>query len=325
MRLLLCFCLAWLCLYHPATAQSRNPVPILLDTDMGPDYDDVGALAVLHALADRGEARPLAVIACNRHPLVVPTIDLLNTWFGRADLPTGAPRQPEAVSDGAWQQWPEQLVARYPHRYRSTAEAPDAVATYRQILARQPDRSVTLVTIGFLTNLAQLLDSRPDRYSRLTGRELVARKVKQLVAMAGAFPSGREFNVYKDSVAAERALAGWPTPIVFSGFEIGKQIKTGLRLLADSTLTGPVKETYALCMAKSNEDRAGRMSWDQTAVLVGVRGHAPYFGLKRGRIVIRGGRNEWQDDPDGPHAYLVSAMPVEAVTEVIERMMMHRR
>lgn len=34
----------------------QQPKRIILDTDIGPDYDDVGAMAILHALADKGEA-----------------------------------------------------------------------------------------------------------------------------------------------------------------------------------------------------------------------------------------------------------------------------
>ena len=45
--------------------KTKQPVPVILDTDIGPDYDDVGAMAVLHALADAGEARPLAVMSSN--------------------------------------------------------------------------------------------------------------------------------------------------------------------------------------------------------------------------------------------------------------------
>ncbi|RRB04831.1 nucleoside hydrolase [Larkinella rosea] len=308
-----------------STAQKspEKPVSIILDTDIGPDYDDVGAMAVLHALADKGEARPLAVIASNQHELVVPTIDVLNTYFGRPNLPTGVTKGPGVV-DPAWQKWPEMLVATYPHKIRSSNEAPDAVAVYRQILAKQPNGSVTIVTVGFLSNIANLLDSKPDRYSKLDGKALVKQKVKELVSMAGAFPKGREFNVYKDSVASEKAFANWPTPVIFSGFEIGKQIKTGPRLVANQDLKSPVKDVFALCMPKAKQDNDGRMSWDQTAVLVAIRGVEPYYGLKRGRFVINGGSNSWQDDPNGSHYYLTEKMPVAQVTEEIESLMMHQ-
>ncbi|GAB3926552.1 nucleoside hydrolase [Larkinella terrae] len=308
-----------------STAQQRpkKTVSIILDTDIGPDYDDVGAMAVLHALADKGEARPLAVIASNKHELVVPTIDVLNTYFGRPNLPTGVTKGPGVV-DPAWQKWPEMLVATYPHKIQSSNDAPDAVTTYRRILAKQPNGSVTIVTVGFLSNMANLLDSKPDQYSKLDGKALVKQKVKELVSMAGAFPKGREFNVYKDSVASEKAFANWPTPVIFSGFEIGKQIKTGPRLVANQALKSPVKDVFALCMPKAKQDNDGRMSWDQTAVLVAIRGVEPYYGLKRGRFVINGGNNSWQDDPNGTHYYLTEKMPVAQVTEEIETLMMHQ-
>ncbi|MCE7043643.1 nucleoside hydrolase [Dyadobacter sp. CY312] len=300
---------------------NRQSVAVILDTDIGPDYDDVGAMAVLHALADRGEVRPLAVISSNKNELVVPSIDVINTWFGRAELPTGAPKG-AGPGYGASQKWPEMLVEKYPHKIKNTSDAPDAVETYRKILASQPDRSVTIVTIGFLTNLKNLLESEPDKISPLPGAELVKRKVKELVSMAGAFPEGREYNVLTDSVASEKVFANWPTQIILSGFEIGKQIKTGAKVIVNERLDSPVKDVYALAMPKSKEDADGRMSWDQTAVLVAVRGAQPYFGMKRGKIIVEGGSNKWQDDSMGPHAYLTEAMPISQITALIEGLMM---
>lgn len=298
----------------------RQAVPIILDTDIGPDYDDVGAMAVLHALADRGEAKPLAVISSNKNELTVPTIEILNTYFGRPTLPVAAPKG-TAPDFGATQKWPEMLMAKYPHKIAKSSDAPDAVETYRKILSKQPDQSVTIVTIGFLTNLAKLLESEPDQISPLSGEILVRRKVKQLVSMAGMFPQGREYNVLVDSVASQKVFSSWPTQIVLSGFEIGNKIKTGLRIVANDKLTGPVKDVFAMAMPLSKGDAEGRMSWDQTAVLVAIRGNLPYFGLKRGRIIVEGGNNKWQDDPMGQHAYLTELMPVPQVTMLIEALM----
>ncbi|TDE11763.1 nucleoside hydrolase [Dyadobacter psychrotolerans] len=319
-RLTILFYLFTLSLLHAQTS-NRQPAAIILDTDIGPDYDDVGAMAVMHALADRGEVRPLAVISSNKNELVVPTIEIINTWFGRPELPTGAPKGVGA-SNGASQKWPEMLVEKYPHKIAKTSDAPDAIETYRRVLSTQPDQSVTIVTVGFLTNLSNLLDSKPDKISLLSGTDLVKRKVKQLVSMAGAFPQGREYNVLVDSVASEKVFSKWPTPIIFSGFEIGKEIKTGLKVIVNEKLDSPVKDVYAWAMPKSKDDAQGRMSWDQTAVLVAVRGVMPYFSLKRGRIIIEGGNNKWADDPMGPHAYLTEAMPFSQVTALIEGLMM---
>ncbi len=45
-----------------AGVSSPSPISIICDTDMDTDVDDVGALAVLHALADLNEVRLLAVM-----------------------------------------------------------------------------------------------------------------------------------------------------------------------------------------------------------------------------------------------------------------------
>ena len=76
-----------LLLNFSSTAQS---VKLIFDTDMESDVDDVGALATLHALADNGEVDILATIVCSLNPWAVPTVDALNTYFNRPDLPIAA-------------------------------------------------------------------------------------------------------------------------------------------------------------------------------------------------------------------------------------------
>jgi len=305
--------------------REQEPVKIILDTDISPDYDDVGAMAVLHALADSGYAEPLAVVSSNAFELTVPVIEVINTYYGRKDLPTGAPKGENAPRMNAPQKWPELLVEKYPHTLNSAADAPDAVTTYRKVLAGQPDTSVTIVTVGFLTNLAGLLNSEGDEISPLDGRELVNRKVKRLVSMAGKFPEGREFNVLIDSTASEIVFNNWPTEIIFSGFEIGQKVITGYPLSQAEDIDSPIKTAYVKALPYWKSDSLGRNSWDQTAVLVAIKGTDPYYSLKRGRFITRGGNNGWEDDPNGPHAYLVEKMPVEQVTAIIENLMHYQK
>ena len=258
-----------------ACAPKEPPVSLIFDTDMAPDYDDVGALAVLHALADSGEARILATVSSNRLETTVPCIDVINTYFGREEIPLGAPKG-EAVSQDTWHKglrWTSELPARFPHRTGSASQAEDAVAVYRRALAGEPDTSVVVVTVGFFTNLRDLLLSGPDSLSELTGRELVERKVKRLVSMAGHFPEGLEFNVMMDAPAAAYVMEHWPSPVILSGFEIGEKIITGRRTAAEGPADSPVAEAYRMSLPQDNP--AGRNSWDQSAVLVAVRGPEP--------------------------------------------------
>src|ERR1700683_90605 len=64
--------------------------PVIFDTDMGNDIDDALALAMLHALSDRGECELIGVTLTNAHPAAVPYIRMLNRFYGRGDLPVGA-------------------------------------------------------------------------------------------------------------------------------------------------------------------------------------------------------------------------------------------
>ncbi|MDR1517169.1 MAG: nucleoside hydrolase [Dysgonamonadaceae bacterium] len=304
-------------------ASKGKPVPLIFDTDMGPDYDDVGALTLLHALADKGEVRLLATVSSNMDSLAAPCIDVINTYFGRANLPIGATKTGVNLGDH-WhkEMWTKALSENFPHQLRNTADAPDAVTVYRQILAKEKNHSVVIVTVGFLTNLAALLDSPPDKYSKLNGKELVRKKVKHLVSMAGCIPSGREFNVFSDAKASQKVFSEWNTPIIISNFEIGANIFTGKRLINSDIENTPAKTVFSIAMKQ--EDFDGRSSWDQTAVLIGVRGTKSYFGTVKGKMIVADdGSNTWQDDKKGSHEYLTWKMPKEELTKIIEDLMMH--
>ena len=68
---------------------AKAPVRVIFDTDVGGDVDDAGALAVLHALADRGEREILAMGVVIGHEAAVPYVHAVNTWYGRPNLPIG--------------------------------------------------------------------------------------------------------------------------------------------------------------------------------------------------------------------------------------------
>lgn len=302
----------------------QEPVKIIFDTDLGPDYDDVGALAILHCMADSGKAEILATVASNKHELVAPSIQVINTWFGRPNLPIGEPKSAGA-NMGSSQHWADSIVAKYPHKVNSTSETEDAVTLYRRILSSQPDNSVTIVTVGFLTNMANLLESASDNFSQLNGRDLISKKVKLLVSMAGAFPSGREFNIYIDSVSSKKVFENWPGKIIFTGYEIGSKIFTGLRLVNSDIKNSPVKDVFRISMPLSPEDTNGRMSWDETAVLIGVYGTEQFFETVQGKIIVNSnGSNTWVDTPEGTQFYVRMKKPVPKITKFLEDRMMHQ-
>lgn len=308
-----------------ANAQNRHdPVPVIFDSDMGPDYDDVGAIALLHALADSGEADILATVASNRYNGIAEVFDTFNTYFNRPDIPIGIPKG-ASVEMSDWQGWSKMVISKYPHDVTSNDEVPGSVEVYRKILSRQPDHSVTIVTVGFFTNLSNLLASRADEYSDLGGRELVEKKVDKLVSMAGKFPKGKEFNVMKDALASKYVCDNWPTQIIFSGFNIGNKIKTGLPLIHNQHIrNSPVKDVFSMNIPKAESDKNGRMSWDETAVLVAIRGAKPYYSLVPGRAhVDEEGTTSWDSTKKG-HYRLNEDKPVSYMQKLIDTLMQHQ-
>ena len=71
------------------TLWAAEPVRVIFDTDMITDFDDIGALACLHALADAGEAGILATVTCTRGNASVGAVQVINSCYGRGDLPGG--------------------------------------------------------------------------------------------------------------------------------------------------------------------------------------------------------------------------------------------
>jgi inosine-uridine nucleoside N-ribohydrolase len=320
-NLLILFCL-FFCI--ASFGQKQKPVSIIFDTDIAPDYDDVGAMALLHVFADRGEAKILATISSNAFETTGPTLSVLNTYFNRPGIPVGITKTSLPNKDCS-QQWAQAIIQKYPHAIQSNSEALEAVSLYRKILATEPDKSVTIVTVGFFTNLANLLSSGPDEYSKLNGKDLVIKKVKHLVSMAARLDKdstgGYEFNVLADAAASKKVFAEWPTPVILSGFEIGEKILTGIKLVHNQSIqNSPVKDAFEIALGK-DKNTAGRNSWDETAVLVAVKGIAPYFGYRKLNLEIKDdGKNVLI--PGEKFTYLVFKQTPEEIGKLIEDMMM---
>ena len=304
----------------------NSPVPLIFDTDIAGDYDDVGAMALLHALADGGEIEILATISSNAFETTAPTLSVLNTYFGRPEIPIAVTKK-TAPNRNCPQRWAQAIIEKYPHAINSNEEVTSAVNLYRKILAQRPDSSVTIVTVGFLTNLATLLDSGPDQFSPMTGKKLIQKKVKLLVSMAARLEegkdSGREYNVYVDAPSSQKVFNEWNTQVILSPFEVGLKVLTGIPLINNEQIqNSPVKDAYKIALTKDN-NTTGRMSWDQTAVLVAARGLEPYFDSRKLNMKI-------EDDgtnvliPGKKFTYLSFKQSPEEIAEVIETLMAHQ-
>jgi hypothetical protein len=313
-----------------AFASSAAAQPkILFDTDLGADADDLGALAMLLNFAARGECELLGIMSWSNERYAVPALDAITRWYGRPDIPIGVREV------GTWEaEWHySRPIAERLGGRRTAADIPGATSLYRRILAAQPDRSVTIVAVGPLANLLNLLASPPDAASPLGGRELVHRKVGRLVVMGGHFPAGRgEWNFNGEMPGVTRSvLARIDLPVVFSGYEVGDVIRTG-RALNDIDRVTPLRVGYRhfsqhapWMKERFQGDILDNASFDQTAVLYAVRGGVGRWWeeVKGGRVEVDdNGDNRWIPGPVTNQSWLRLTAPPEQVARVIEAAML---
>ncbi len=248
--------------------QEASAEKVIFDTDVGGDVDDAGALAVLHALADRNEIEILAIGVVIGHEAGVPFVHAVNTWYGRPELPIGTIKENAPY---ARDEYMESVLDEYPHSLTQQS-APDVVNLYRKVLASQPDSSVTLIVVGPATNIYNLLNSPPDEISPLNGVDLIRKKIKLYAAGGngnGGLPQGKcGYNYYMDLEAASGELSLIPVeiPMVYAGGS-GDDLKIGsaLQQLREDHIIRRSYEEYYDGTARS------RPTWDQLRVFFGSK------------------------------------------------------
>ena len=316
-----------LAICFPVTAQDSGPVRIIFDTDIGNDVDDTLAMGVIHALQNRGECRLLAVTITKDNKYAAPMVSLLNTFYGRPNIPIGIVRDGVTPDDGKYL---KQVVLTkndkggdaFPSSVEPGSMVPDAVTLLRKTLAAEEDGAVVVVQVGFSTNFARLMDTGPDAISPLSGIELIQKKVRLLSIMACAFDpkyTHVEYNIGCDLPMAKKLIAEWPTPIVFSGFEIGDLIQYPSASMKEDynyVKQHPLKEAYHYYRGLEND----QATFDLTSVLYAVRPDRGYFDLTEpGTVVLdEKGISTFKPDANGKHRYMkVSAAQIAQVREAL--------
>jgi inosine-uridine nucleoside N-ribohydrolase len=274
--------------------REKTPMRVIFETDLGNDVDDVLALDMLDMYMKEGKVNLLAICSNKDNKYSSEFIDIMNTWTGNTHIPIGIIHNgPDCENDAKnyAQCVADSSVSGHPLFRRSIADyklLPDATELYRKILSKQPDHSVVIISTGFSTNLARLLETKPDKYSSLSGRQLVAKKVQLLSVMAGSFEekSIKEYNIVKDIESAKKVFSLWPTRIVDDPFEIGIQITYPANSIENDfkwAAENPVVDAYKCYMPMPYD----RPTWDLCAVLYAIEPHGNYFSISQpGKIRI---------------------------------------
>ena len=307
--------------------------------------------------SDPNQVELLAVLQDTLPPPCAGAISVINHWYGRDDIPIGAykgsglslvgdarthmrmarpPAFPFVRPAFAHQAgnppltYVESLVSNFPSPIRDSSQVPDAVDVYRRVLAASPARSVTIASVGLLTNLELLLRSAPDAHSPLTGRELVAEKVTLLAVMAGDYPwGGMECNacgcyngadaMSKATAAAASSYVAANTPssvrVIYLGFRDGDQVRTGAVMATCASAANPCRHALEDFHHRAHWGwgPGGRSSYDPLTTLFAVRGlSVEGMGFSDcdgcdgfNSIDPTNGRNQWVAGPPSNQSYAV--------------------
>ncbi len=263
-----------LCFTFALTAAQATP-NIIFDSDFRSDVDDAGALAILQDCQDKGLISVAGLVAGTSGRSIVAAMDSVNTYYGRPNIPIGLTPNGSAP-DVDWYA-PTIGNPRYFVSNQHNSTAPDSTLLYRSLLNGAANSSMTIVVVGAQSGIYKLLQSGTNYGGdgiNLTGLQLIQSKVAQLVIMGGNFsdPNFVEFNISLDINAAQQVARTWPTPIVYSGYEVGVNIQSGGALT--NPQINPVAEGFLIYPYDSGGSSAigNRSSWDESAALYAAVG-----------------------------------------------------
>lgn len=292
---------------------TEEPVKIIFETDLGNDIDDALALDMLYKYMDTGKAELLAICLNKEGRAPAEYADIMNTWYGYPDVPIGIIHdgidcENDAVNYAmaVAEMKDDSGNLKYARSLEDHDALPESHLLAREILSKQKDGSVTMVSVGFSTNLIRLLDTQPDEYSELDGEELVARKVNLLVIMAGCFndPGIHEYNVVKDIPAAKRIMGEWPTEVVVTPFELGVRVcypASSIEKDFGWAQDHPMVDAYESYMPMPYD----RPMWDPSAVLYAVERDKWFSVSPAGRIEVSDvGSTTFTESSEGNRRYL---------------------
>lgn len=268
--------------YQVYAISQDDPLKIILDTDMGSDCDDAGALALLHVYADLGLVDIIGCIySSGKVPYGAGIIEAINIYYGRPDIPIGAYYGDE-VGDPVDKMTAGKLVrdsVAFGNRIIHNTDAEEQTRLNRKMLANSDDHSITYITIGHTKGLYELLVSEPDEISPLSGHELVSRKIVRWIAMGGvgAINENQDFvndwNLFRNETAiySKYLAENFPRPVYYS--DGGTNVLTGksLKYTPSGNIVRTVYRDWLWSVQKRTLDDQ-RPSWDLIAVYYAVEG-----------------------------------------------------
>ena len=131
--------------YVPLSHGGRT---VILDTDIGPDCDDAGALALLMAYRRRFSFPVAGIVNCTANPWANGAIRAITRFLGE-ELPVAQANAGDLLADAV--KFDRPLSEKYLPDPASGITAPASADVYLEALERAADDSVVIVSIGQFT------------------------------------------------------------------------------------------------------------------------------------------------------------------------------
>ena len=306
-------------------ADTIRKLKLIFDTDIAEDCDDVGAMAVLHALADKGEIDILGMMVSMPVHYGAPALDAINTYFNRPDIPIGTLKNShDSIGARNLDVYNRALAEQFENDLKHAYNTPNALDLYRELLANAPDQSVVILTVGPLTNLYHLMRSASDQHSQLSGMDLIRKKVKRFIMAGGKLPEGSSYNFRIAPDKSEYVINHWPTEHWLVPNQLGDSVFTGREMLANTTTESPIHVAYSL-YEKAHPGWEFRPSWDQMGVYIAARRNDPLFKIdSTGSVFANKHTISWRRNPDKDHFWFQNNASREERRQTIEKLMMHQ-
>jgi purine nucleosidase len=274
-------------------------VPVVLDTDIGSDVDDVLALATLFGSP---ELRLDGVTTVYGDTLLrARMVSRVAAVAGRSTGPVVPGRTKPRSGRPVW--WPGHEGALLDGLdYEPVSAEYDAA----DVLAAAP----RAIAIGPLTNLAEALE-RPDRV------------VRELFLMGGRFNEGlAEHNIRCDVAAASAVFeAGLPTTVI--GLEQTTRIQLGESAVERVAAAGELGQLLAAEMRQFWQftERNFNVPHDPAAVLMLVEPELFEFRSGQVSVVPDEGVTRFTPAADGPHRIVTDLDPDAVAGRIVDRIL----
>ena len=274
--------------------KEKKRTAVILDTDVGADCDDMMAIAYLAEAEREGAIALKAITHSNTCEEGLPAIRAYLKHLG-TDIEVGH----VAGEVGAYDNYAAEVAEAFGDE-SCYAPSEDAVTLLRRTLSQSLD--VILIAVGPMTNIAALLESKPDGISTQDGVALVRERCKRVVLMAGDFVSGKpEWNVKLDVAAMRTVVESCPVPLYVLPFECGHEMITGAHLLDAAYPENPLSLSFREFPGVT--EKGGRHSWDPATAAFACLGEGELFSVSEPCVISVDeiGTTTARNDPRGMH------------------------